>query len=420
MTDYNLDIFTKELTNEEKSLFYQLYNKNKKNIKTSYLLLIFLGVFGVHKLYLDKKIGVLYLILLLVWISPVLCLIDLFLIAQQTENYNQQLAQYIINLIKTLKQPTLINNTLNILNKNSNQAMIISSIIGGTILLICIMSLILVPSTLQNKRKIESSNTNNIKTTNQIENIDHNNIFENEKNIDYIQISSQDLYREYEQNEARADSKYTDKPLKITGKISDIHKITNNIATLSLYGNSYGLGTIDCDLETNNTSLINTSIGKTITIIGKVNNEGLTLNAIQLKDGCYIDTQNHNKSDPLLKPGRYDLIKDRYATGYIIIKEINAATITITDISIEQTNGYSCGFGLSSGNNALILQRGDVATMYYVEDHDPEETNHQPLIILTIKDNNTVEMKMVGRNIFYSNGGCGMKATIDGEYKLSK
>lgn len=104
-----------------------------------------------------------------------------------------------------------------------------------------------------------------------------------------ISITATDLYNEYKQNEARADAKYKDKSLYISGNVSEIHKVSASLTTVSLaVGDELGLGDVECDLDSSDATLQNIATGDKIILIGKVDGDGLTGDAVQLKDGCSI------------------------------------------------------------------------------------------------------------------------------------
>lgn len=87
-------------TADEQARFRFFYQKYSKNLGYAYLLLIFFGIFGLHKLYLNKKSGWLYFIFCWTMIPFILLFIDLFLLPFQVTRYNRELAVKLVELIK--------------------------------------------------------------------------------------------------------------------------------------------------------------------------------------------------------------------------------------------------------------------------------------------------------------------------------
>lgn len=102
----------KDLTDEQKDIFMQLYALKQKSTTSAYLLLIFLGMFGIHKFYLKNNIGWIYLALTCTmigsFISGLLTFIDLFTLSKKVEEYNLNKAQSIVNLLKTYEDPSAV------------------------------------------------------------------------------------------------------------------------------------------------------------------------------------------------------------------------------------------------------------------------------------------------------------------------
>lgn len=91
-------------TANEQSQFKFFYGKYSKNIFIAYLLLIFFGIFGIHKFYLNKASAWLYFIFSWTIIIPlVLIFFDLFLLPMQVRKHNQYLAIDLVELIKIHK-----------------------------------------------------------------------------------------------------------------------------------------------------------------------------------------------------------------------------------------------------------------------------------------------------------------------------
>ena len=89
-----------QLEEDERVQFVFFYRQNCKNIGIAYLWLIFLGVFGMHKFYLNKRSGWLYLLFSWSLIPAILTVIDVFLLPFQVRNYNRNLSINIFDLIK--------------------------------------------------------------------------------------------------------------------------------------------------------------------------------------------------------------------------------------------------------------------------------------------------------------------------------
>lgn len=90
---------------------------------------------------------------------------------------------------------------------------------------------------------------------------------------DAIEISAQDLWKAYADNEVSADSLYKDKTLSVTGTISNIGKdIIFDTPCVSLStGDQFGLNAIQCFFpkeDNENEAIMKLQNGQTITIIG--------------------------------------------------------------------------------------------------------------------------------------------------------
>lgn len=288
-----LTALTKSLTDEQKILFTELYNGRKKSTFVAYILLISFGAVGAHKFYLNNGKGWLYLAFFWTSIPSIIAFIELFTLKKQVIVYNQKIATQIIGLMKTYNDPAVAKKTIPTLIKGNSFA----GIIAGIFLVIIVIAVF----SAMNKASRDSSPhvaVSGSKTSETQKMINdkpsqNNTTYEptNEKFIDtpQITITAPELYKEYEINEARADNKYKDVLLAVQGQISEIHKYTSSITTVSLgVSDEYGLGSIDCDISSENEILQKVSNGEVVTIIGKVNGNGLTGNAVNLEDGCYI------------------------------------------------------------------------------------------------------------------------------------
>lgn len=93
---------------------------------------------------------------------------------------------------------------------------------------------------------------------------------ENESEIKYIEISANDIYSAFQENEIAADEKFNGKLVKITGIISSINSsgiLTSANILLSVDGSFFGC--VQCNFNsTNSKALANIKKGQSVTIIG--------------------------------------------------------------------------------------------------------------------------------------------------------
>lgn len=96
------------------------------------------------------------------------------------------------------------------------------------------------------------------------------NDIENESEIKYIEISANDIYSAFQENEIAADEKFNGKLVKITGIISSINSsgiLTSANILLSVDGSFFGC--VQCNFNsTNSKALANIEKGQSVTIIG--------------------------------------------------------------------------------------------------------------------------------------------------------
>lgn len=92
----------KELDEFQRVQFVFFYRQNYKKLGVAYLWLIFFGVFGIHKLYLNKRIGWFYLLFCWTLIPALLAVVDIFLLPFQVKKYNKNLSIHIFELIRKL------------------------------------------------------------------------------------------------------------------------------------------------------------------------------------------------------------------------------------------------------------------------------------------------------------------------------
>lgn len=91
-----------QLDEEQRVQFVFFYRHNCKRVGIAYLWLIFLGVFGLHKFYLNKRARWLYLLFSWTLIPALLAVMDIFLLPFQVRKYNRNLSITIFDLIKKM------------------------------------------------------------------------------------------------------------------------------------------------------------------------------------------------------------------------------------------------------------------------------------------------------------------------------
>ena len=86
---------------------------------------------------------------------------------------------------------------------------------------------------------------------------------------DVIQISIKTLNEEYQANKFKADSKYKDKLLLITGQINSIGEDMDNDPAVVLSDSASQLNTLVCKFDSKETPVLaNLTVGQTITVAG--------------------------------------------------------------------------------------------------------------------------------------------------------
>jgi hypothetical protein len=89
---------------------------------------------------------------------------------------------------------------------------------------------------------------------------------------EYIEITAQQLYDEYDNNEIAADQKYKDRTLKVTGYISNIGEDILGDPYITLTGSKYGFSGVHCtfpDTDVARNILAGYNTGDLVTIKGK-------------------------------------------------------------------------------------------------------------------------------------------------------
>ncbi len=277
-----LTSLTNNLSDEQKLVFSEIYDANKKSTFTAYVLLICFGAVGAHKFYLNNSKGWLYLLFFWTCIPGFIAFIELFTTKKQVNIYNEKLAVQIISLMNTYNNPDIARLSIPKLLKNNSML----GIIAGIILIIVVIAVFGAINKESTDKVTPTATTPEVKTPSiapQEKTEEKPHILEN------TTVIASDLYSEYQSNEARADNKYKGVLLSIRGRISDIHKYTSDTTTVSLsVGDEYGVGAVSCDVQSSNEILQKISTGEIVTLVGKVNGDGITNGAIELQDQCYI------------------------------------------------------------------------------------------------------------------------------------
>ncbi len=92
------ELLKEQLTEKELAILDREFNMLKKDLNISYLLLVFTGLFGIHKFYLGKiGMGILYFFTAGLFLVGLLY--DLVTMTQQVYEYNSKLDYDIIQRI---------------------------------------------------------------------------------------------------------------------------------------------------------------------------------------------------------------------------------------------------------------------------------------------------------------------------------
>jgi TM2 domain-containing membrane protein YozV len=274
-----------DLTDTQKSLFVNVFAKNKKSKGIAYAWLIFFGGVGLHKLYLKNKSGWIYLTFFWTFIPLIFCLFDLFTLPKQVDKCNNFLAVKIKGLIKSYDNANIAAMVVPDMIKNSSIAL---NAIAISIFMLLIAAI-------ANKDEFEKG-------------------YKSEENNTDLNIMNQ-----YE--------------------------------------------------------------------------------------------SQVNPKEYHLKSGRYNLIKDEYQTGYIIIQTVKPDMLLVQDIEVSNVKG-SCGFG---GEQPFELKK-IANNIYSIQEEALSKEDEKPTIILLVKNNNLIEITTKGF-LSMSIGGCGKDASIRGIYK---
>jgi TM2 domain-containing membrane protein YozV len=279
-----LTSLTNNLSDEQKLVFSEIYDAKKKSTFTAYVLLICFGAVGAHKFYLNNSKGWLYLLFFWTCIPGFIAFIELFTTKKQVDIYNEKLAVQIISLMNTYNNPDIARLSIPKLLKNNSML----GIIAGIILIIVVIAVFGAINKESTEKVTPTATTPEIKTPS-VSPASQEKAEEKPRILENTTVIASDLYSEYQSNEARADNKYKGVLLSIRGRISDIHKYTSDTTTVSLsVGDEYGVGAVSCDVQSSNEILQKISTGEIVTLVGKVNGDGITNGAIELQDQCYI------------------------------------------------------------------------------------------------------------------------------------
>lgn len=279
-----LTSLTNNLSDEQKLVFSEIYDANKKSTFTAYVLLICFGAVGAHKFYLNNSKGWLYLLFFWTCIPGFIAFIELFTTKKQVDIYNEKLAVQIISLMNTYNNPDIARLSIPKLLKNNSML----GIVAGIILIIVVIAVFGAINKESTEKVTPTATTPEVKTPS-VSPASQEKTEEKPRILENTTVIASDLYSEYQSNEARADNKYKGVLLSIRGRISDIHKYTSDTTTVSLsVGDEYGVGAVSCDVQSSNEILQKISTGEIVTLVGKVNGDGITNGAIELQDQCYI------------------------------------------------------------------------------------------------------------------------------------
>ena len=93
----------KDMTSEQKAMFQNKYNEEKKDVTVAILLALFLGGLGAHRFYLRQYgLGILYVLFVWTFIPSIVALFELFVLSSRVKRYNEQKAQEIALQVKNL------------------------------------------------------------------------------------------------------------------------------------------------------------------------------------------------------------------------------------------------------------------------------------------------------------------------------
>lgn len=106
------------LTDQQKMLFYQQYNLDRKKCSTAFLLCLFTGGIGGHHFYFGNNIGILYLLLCWTFLPAFISLLELLAITTYVEEFNNHLANEIVAGMKIVKKIEPVDTSLKPYERN--------------------------------------------------------------------------------------------------------------------------------------------------------------------------------------------------------------------------------------------------------------------------------------------------------------
>ena len=97
-------VLLKDLTDQERLLYQTEFNAVRKNSSTGVLLALFLGAFGAHHFYLERKgLGVLYACLCWTLVPGIIAFVEMFLMPSRIRTHNSDAANEIVTKIKAIR-----------------------------------------------------------------------------------------------------------------------------------------------------------------------------------------------------------------------------------------------------------------------------------------------------------------------------
>ncbi len=123
-----------QLNENQRGQFNFFFRQNRKNLAVAYFWLICFGIFGIHKFYLHKRSGWIYLAFCWTFIPAILAMVDVFLLPFQVHKYNLNLANQLAELINTLNNNA---NSLTIIDDKLQAKRVLLVEWGCALIIIC-------------------------------------------------------------------------------------------------------------------------------------------------------------------------------------------------------------------------------------------------------------------------------------------
>ena len=96
-------ILQKDMTDSQRMMFQSETTKMRKNRTTALLLALFLGGIGAHHYYMGNVgLGILYTVFCWTFIPGIVAFIELFLIMERVDRYNEGMSQEVAVKVKAL------------------------------------------------------------------------------------------------------------------------------------------------------------------------------------------------------------------------------------------------------------------------------------------------------------------------------